>query len=81
MLARINASAARALSNRAALRQLQASTRLLSSTGGDDAADAWTCKPPTTKKEKSGKTRARRAPTTEPLDAKTVATLLAAVGS
>ena len=82
MLARINASAFNAL--RCQARRpitLQGSTRLQSSTGGDDAADAWTWKPPTTKKEKSGKTRARRAPTTEPLDAKTVATLLEAEGA
>ena len=62
MLARINASAFNAL--RCQARRpitLQGSTRLQSSTGGDDAADAWTWKPPATKKEKSGKTRARRA--------------------
>ena len=82
MLARINASAFNAL--RCQARRpitLQGSTRLQSSTGGDDAVDAWTWKPPTTKKEKSSKTRARRAPTTEPLDAKTVATLLEAEGA
>jgi hypothetical protein len=79
MLARINASAFNAL--RCQARRpitLQGSTRLQSSTGGDDAADAWTWKPPATKKEKSGKTRTRRATTTERLDAKTVATLLEA---
>ena len=81
MLARINASAARALRCRAALRPMISTRLLSSSTGGDDAADAWTWKPPTTKKEKNGKTRARRAPTTEPLDAKTVATLLEAEGA